>query len=106
MNVSDAQAQTPRPGPARGTRTDPDEADRRLRLNATRMWTTGKRLLLGGVVLAVVGGALALLGSGTSELVAIGDILATVAAVSAVAAITLMLSAAVSAWAGRRRPFA
>ena len=54
----------------------------------------------------MVGGALALPGSGTSELVAIGDILATVAAVSAVAAITLMLSAAVSAWAGRRRPFA
>ena len=104
--MTNAEVQTPRPRPARHTRGGPDEADRRLRLNATRMWTTGKRLLLGGVALAVVGGALALLGSGTSELVAIGDILATVAAVSAVAAITLMLCAAVSAWAGRRRPFA
>ena len=88
------------------TRGDPREADRRLRRNAERYTTSGRWLLLVGVVAAAIGGAMALIGSAGSWLVAAGVMIAWVAAVPTCAGIALLLSAVVSAWAGRRRPFA
>ena len=88
------------------TRGDPGEADRRLRRNANRYRSSGVWLVVIGVIAAAIGGALAWIGSGGSWLGGVGDMIATVAVVPAVAGLALLLSAVVSAWAGRRRPFA
>lgn len=82
------------------------QTDRELRQEGRRFKRSGWSFVAIGAVGALIGLALILIGSGTDTVKAIGVWVAALSAAPLLVGLVLLGTALVSAWAGRRKPFA